>query len=531
MSQVYASPTLVLVSKFEAKLLFRGEELSWNVSPFDKAAFSGDFDIFEQINEYWATLPEDQQRRIFEVYKRIRDAFDNLWTAKSLTAALRPLVKELYDEHDLNHLHHWVCFRANVRMPPNLMTAYKESHEMPGTRERTYLRDDYQALVSLTIALRAVFPILGEYIFRTQKENGTQYKEYYASKLLNLSSIWTSAPMEKLRTFVTLSIPQDKSKAAAILDGVSTEDFPDWMLGLVLVRRLSVGDIRGLDPNSTLVTFIFRFIDQKVKTHENSFDLGRINDKNIDSSSSGDESTNLSMLENYKIREEMSTGDITMIEHWTNMPEQIAKRLCPDIDLNLVQEALNSAQALMDQDIQDGQVALAQWVLATQVPARGIMYLNKLTVIKALAVTQAVLWHCGYRELAALSTAYPAPEDGSSPLAPSGSRSRIPKEAIAELNVLYPYARRSGSRRNQQQPPSVAQIAIEEMFDKLAANDWKLSMAPRRIQELTGNAKTPRYMIPNDLRVHLSRMVIAIGSAKAGASPFASPVLTESIGV
>lgn len=494
----------------EVYLEHGSESIAWNIALFDKMSFSGEFDIFEQINGYWAHLPPAEQDKIFIVYKRIRDVFDAVWETNELTKQLYVLVKELYTHHELENIKHWKDFYSNLMLPDGLREAFKESHETPGTRERTYLKEDYHWLVTLSIALRAMIPIWGEFIARTKKDTGTTFKEYYAFQLMVHANIYRSEPMERLKVYVEHSLPLDKSKSAAILGGLSSEDFPLWVLALVVVRRLSVGDVRGIDPNSSLVTFIYKYIGQKVKGHDNSF-IGMVKDKPFEGHGQEGEN-NLSRLEGYKVKQEIPAGDIAIIGYYAQDIEALAKRICPDIDLNLVQQSELSVQALMHEQIWTPQIAVMQWVLKQQqaIPPRGLQHLSKTSVLRCMAVTQALLWHRKHYELAALLSAVEQSNTDEQQLGGTDSRARISKDQMEVLEQLFPYSRRPTGKQKAPKRPNPASETIDNVASLFSEHDWKLTLPAEWVAQVTGNRNNRRYAVPHDIKIKLATLTIAV---------------------
>lgn len=494
----------------EVNLEHGNESIAWNIALFDKMSFSGEFDIFEQINGYWEHLPKADQDKIFDVYKRIRDVFDAIWETNELTKQLHALIKELYTYHELSDIKHWKDFHSNLMLPDGLREAFKESHETPGTRERTYLKDDYHWLVTLSIALRAMIPVWGEFIARTKKDTGTTFKEYYAFQLLAYANIYKSEPMERLRVYVEHSLPLDKSKAAAILGGISSEDFPLWVLGLVVVRRLSVGDVRGTDPNSSLVTFIYKYIGQKVKGHDNSF-IGMVKDKPFEGHGQEGEN-NLSRLEGYKVKQEIPAGDIAIIGFYAQDINALALKIAPDIDLNLVRLSEQSVQALSHEQIWPPQIALMQWVLKQQqaIPPRGLQHLSKTSILRCMAVTQALLWHRKHYELAALLSAVEQSNVDEQQLGGTDSRARISKEQMEVLETLFPYSRRPSGKQKVAKRPNPAAESIDSMSVLFSEHDWKLTLPSEWVGQITGNKNNRRYAVPHDVKIKLASLAIVI---------------------
>lgn len=493
----------------QVNLEHRGAVLEWNIALFDKASFNGEFDIFEQINGYWDHLGMETQDKIFDVYQRIKDTFDSVWENNELTRQLYKLIKELYEYHQLSDIKFWISFRSNIVVPAGLREEFKESHETPGTRERTYLKSDYEWLVALSVALRPMVPIWGEFINRTRRDAGTVFKEYYAFQLLAYSNLYNSEPMERLRVYVEHSLPAEKSKAAAIFGGISSEDFPMWVLGLVVVRRLSIGDVRGVDPGTTLVSFIYKYIGQKVKGHDNNF-IGMVKDKQVEGQGQEGEN-NLSKLEGYKIKQEIPAGDIAIIEHHARQAFQLAQKIAPDIDASLVQESIESVfSQLQNHNIFTAQMTIVQWVVARVLPPRGMLHLRKTTVLQVMGAVQAVLWHKGHREIAALMTAIEQDSDDEMLLGGTDSRARIPKDMLEQLDKLFPFSRRPTGKQRQVKRVNPAIETIEELNKGFGSNVWRLTLPAPWVEHVTGNKNNRRYSVPHDIKIKLANLAIQI---------------------
>lgn len=508
-------------AKTAARMTHKGEVLEWNVSVIDKTGrANAEFDIFAQLNGYWRSLPVATQDKIFAVYVHIKDIFTSVFgSSDQLTAALYEPVAELLSYHDIKEMRHYLDFHETLYIPDSVKEDFRESPDKPGTRDRTYTREDYRWLLAMTISLRSMVPVWGEFIHRTEKEHGATYKEYHAVRLLERSAIVTQMqpfangikhPMEKLRLFVESSLPPDKSRAAAIIGGLSSEDFPFWILSLVIVRRLTVGDIVGSDPQASLVPFIYKYIQGKVKGHDNNF-IGMVKEKTIEGQGQESEN-NLSKLEGYKIKQEIPAGDIAIIRHAITAPHRLAQAVIADIDLSLVDLSLASVQALQHEQIQKPQITLLQCVMKTAIPTRGWPHMEKQWVIQGLGVAQAILWWRGYFELAGLLTAIARTGNEAMSLMDTGQRKRIPKEMIEELSLLYPFPRRFGGKSKPgKTPASPAHVAIELLEEEFSAYDsWRLTLPSAWIAQLTGNPNDPWYVVGSEIKTKLAQLFIAL---------------------
>lgn len=491
----------------KALLIHNGESIEWNLALFDKTKFSEGHDIsnlFDQINGYWSYLPMSEQSNIFELYKDVKNAFENIWSFEELTNELYTLVARLMNAHDLNALHHWIVFYSDTMWPVDLKETYIDSYENPGTRERTYLKEEYKWLVTLAVALRVMVPIWGEFINKTRSDINTTYKEFYACRLLCKADINTSEPMERLRLYVERSIPNEKSKASAILGGISSEDFPTWILSLVLVRKLCIGDVRGTNPNSSLIAFVYKFISQKVKSLENSF-IGLVKEKITIEGQGADSENNLSKLEGYKAKEAIPAGDVAIVSHYLKDATFLAKHSCPDIDLNILNESLESVLNIKNLVITEPQATLIRWVLKKAVPTQSILYAHKHLCINTMAVTQAILWHKGYYDLAGLVTAV---EHNGDLIGGSESRARVLQSQIEILDKLFPYTRKPLGKRKVTSKKNSAIEAIDKVEELFSAYSWRLTAPASLVEKITGNKAMRSFPVPHGIKVTLANLII-----------------------
>lgn len=499
--------------KMEVVVMHNNEEIIWNIGSLDKVFVETktDFDLFEQINAFWNQLKSKDQDDIFQAYKNIRFVFDDIWDRNQLTQKLYTLVAELLDKHNLKDAQHWILFHSNIYFPDAtiLKTEYVVSVDRPGTREQTYLKEDYIKLITMSMVLRCMVPIWGEFIGRTRAEAGTIFKEFYAFRLLNNSQLASSEAMDKLKTYVEYSTAASKNKAASIIGGVSSEDFPLWVLGLVVTRKVCVGDIRGLDSLTTLITFIYNFIHNKIMSIDNSFNAGAgmIKDKSFEELSQDGEK-NLSRLEGYKAKQELAAGDIIALEFSVSDPFAIANRLAPGIDLELVRSALKTTEILNNNRIFDSQIILLQWVMKTVIPTKGVVYLCKTSVVRLLAVCQAVLWHRGHKELAGLCTAVASDNKNEMQISGVDSRARIPKEMIDEIHQLFPYMKRPTGKQKTLKLINQALLSIDNITDILSESDWSLTVEDKYLRELNNNTNQRRYSIGHNIKILLASLVI-----------------------
>jgi hypothetical protein len=476
------------------------ESEMWNVNAYDRATFSDVHLIFQSINDFWASISQEKQGAIWKVYKAIYHTLTHSAEVTTMHVRLRKEVKQLYDLMPFEEVKHWVTFHGNIRMPATVKSEYGPSDIV----DRTYLRKDYMDLAVLAIALRPMIPIWGEYIERTTDYHGAEFKEYMAAALLKESHIINSPPMIRLQTYVVSTVTFQEINHAAITEGLGTSETPDWVMARCLTRRIAVGEINAIDENASIISNVYKFINSTLKSMDRSFN-GRINEKSQSTSNSDED--NSSTIEMYKVKQEFSDGDLVALNVYTENIEAMALLIEPAIDMARVMQCFEAIQALNTAPIKQHQIILAQWIMNPVIPCRGIPFLNKPALLRTLAVTQAVLWHWGFPELAALATVVEKPMNRDTMSGALESRGRIPKEIADVLQVAYPFFRRARSKDKSVRQLNVACKAIDLYCELVVNSDWQLVTVPALVSQVQRQGNTNRMIISADIRTHLGNLI------------------------
>lgn len=489
-----------------------GAELSWDVSNFDKKYLGELYDVTKHINEYWARLPGHRQEKVYGIYAKIHLALDTHTDVHPLIAAMLPLMSELYAEHSIEEMSHWISFFSDIAVPSAFHAEYIDSEEKTGTREKTYIQSDYKHLLTLVMCLRSMLPVWGQFIKRTSRESGTLFKEFYAFQLISQTPLMNSEAMDKLRMYVGRNIQADKPMASSIMAGVGSQAYPSWLLGLVVVRRLSMGDVTITNPKTHLVTLVFNYVSNKVTGSNNGSFGGMVKSKEFESSNVASD-MNVSRLEGYKLKQEAPIGDMVVLEYFMDDPLKVLLLLKPDANVARFQKLLQHAQTLQSETICKPQIVLTQWVLKPVFPPRGLLHLSKQATISAVAVAQTVLWENGHAELACLLTAVASNNESAMALGGTDSRAKITKAQMDLLTQLYPYGR-ALSTRKVTKPANVAALAIDSVTAMLGQRDWVLTVPDDMATHVTHKETQRRYSCPGNIKVLLADLVIRIAQRR-----------------
>lgn len=503
--------TLLSSQQPEAKLEHNGESISFSISVFQRANFQGEYDVFDYINQYWESLPQAKQTQIFSIYKEIEFGFDNIYAKNELFEYLQEKVANLIQVHDLDQIQDWVSLKSDIQIPVAFESVYSHSIDNNTSREKTYTRSDYSRLIALSVLLRCMVPVWGEYISNIRQETGTMYKEFIAFQLINKSNISKCIPMEKLRNYIEHIVGDDNFDANNILNGICAEDFGFYLLSLVCIRRLCIGDVRGFDPRANLITFIYKFIIQRIRNSDNNFE-NVVKEKTFDDRSP-DSENKISTLERYKIKTNVSLGEIVELEYSLRDIEDCARKLSYLVDPEILQRSLVTSNELLQQRLFDPQMTMLRWLFKPVISPKGLMYLPKPMIVKALGAMEAVLWATGHKYLAILASSHAVLSDKEMVISPIDSKMRVPVALTEELDKLYPFTRTTNSKKNGIKEVNLAARSIDTVADNLSLFSWRPTAHESMLQEVFGNTNR-KLPIKPDIKLYLTKLVIEIGSRR-----------------
>lgn len=484
-------------------------QIAWDVREY----LSRDFNFegtFDEINSFWSTLPIGRQEAIWDIYVRVREAFEIILSTEQLHSELVKLCKELYQQFTLDEVRYWVNRHSNIRVPPTL----KDTYGPDDPKDRTYLVEDYRGLIDLSIYLRPMVPIWGEYLRTAKVHAGSVFKERFVVRLLNTSSVMTSPPVKRLMTFIRASLSPENLAMSAVIGGLGSEELPDWLLSLGIVKRLAVESVVDSGDGKTIISNLYNYLfTNTLKSVDRKFD-GKVRDK-LPTEYSDDD--NASVIENYKMKQKVSDGDITAMLVYAPRLYDIRDRIAPELSNQRIEEFLHASKGLGGQSVSPHRRTIAQWTLARVQPPRAMPLFPRNEQIALSTLTAAILWEWGFTELSALQMGLPA-NAGRRDVAVGieGGRAKVSKDLVEQLLALYPYTRRdSKAKLNNERLANPALIAIDELTKGLVKTAWNVYL-PNSCYHETREGVLPapgaNHRVSTDIRDQLAKLIIKINS-------------------
>lgn len=494
-----------IVNDNAVSVTHQGVSLLYNVTQLKKSnLIVPGKDLFFEINQYISTLDQHTQYEIYKLYEDLRDLRDND-IGVSFNVQQKEttnIVTQLYKYLDIEKLALFTA-RANIVYPDGLISRSSEqASNLNINANINYYKEDYDGLIVLVIALRPMIPIWGEYVSINKEAVGTQYKEHRALKLLSKSTIDTSPYMERLRLYInewrtTGNARNTLSDDIAVLDGISSDNITEYILGLILVRRLSICNVHANTEKDSIISSVYSYLKSKLGEAANIFKTS----KKYDDGTGRESGEEMSILEKYKISSKLTHGDREFIKEYSRLPINVAKELDPTIDLFILEECLqhNHATGL---SLNNHQRLMTQWTTYNAFPPQGVYELTKLEIINLVSVAQALLIHWGMYDLALIIT---SDIEEQSINVHVSTRVGMSEMLLTELNHRYPYQKIT---RRQSDKPNIAYSSIHKLNTELFTRMF-VTNAPKTLASHL-NIKSNKYSCPVNLVDQLAELLIKV---------------------
>ena len=505
--------------KPETVVEHNGHELRFCARVFQRDAFQQEgIDVFEPLNSYWQTSGIDDDN-LFKIFIEVERGFDQIHSNSEMFSHLNMCIKNIVEITPIDHICSWVARDTGFIIPPEIMEVFVADEERKNSADKTYLKPDYFELISLSMLMRTLMPIFGEYIESTRREVGINFKEFHGIQLLTDTGVLESRPVRKLLDYIgQITKGNDQNgqlkgkyqNSEAILKGSSSLDMDFYLLSQVMVRKLSICDIRGLGPKPNLISQVYNFIFPKVfnppKTQMPIRDKGMIAGRNEGDDGGGGRS----FLEAYKKRTALSLANVAGIELGYENIYTNGQRLCSGITKHEIDQCIETSKMLANERIGTVQTVLLSWVMKSIHSPRSPGYVDKNQfLIPNLGLLEAVLWKWGFEYLSILSTSHMIIGQEVMHVSPIDSRAQIPMRLQHEITELYPYIWSNTGKTITKQEPHPVLYAIDLFVDDLINSAWRATASKEKLNKVFGEPRRKLPIIPT-IKTELAKLIIFI---------------------
>ena len=484
-----------------------GEEISFDILVY-KLGKSRDTDVFSTVNGYLQTLPRDTLISMYDIYEKVAELFDQQQYIDQLDNQLEDHLKILVELIDLPRLGRYIQTDSGIIIPSDVKARFEEVSDMY-ERSRTYLRDEYLDLLTLSIALRFILPIWSVYMTMIQELVAANTRELRAYSLLRKTEIAGHPTYDRLLVYIEDWFKPTVKTTSATVSGIGRSEIPEWLCALVMVRRLPVIDVTNTTNGPNIINRLSAYVKDSINNLEKKF-KERIKSKKPPGEAKAVD-RDPSFMETYRVKQEIPYGDVVAHDVWLTNIYAACRAIVPDIDVNLVQAVLEVTDELELEKIGEHNVILTQWVLDNAVPAPIIHALEKRSVIAGMIITQCICHHWKLHTLALLATGIDTPKMRDTLIEPY---TIIPEDILLRLEEIYPYQRipqrSEKGPKNKGRALNYGVVTVSDMAVKLSKNVKRVRV-PRFLtnRDVPVNTKgeliTPKNIIV-DLAVLLTKL-------------------------
>ena len=395
-------------------------------------------------------------------------------------------VDNIIDIFDFEDVFNYIKNHYKLEPPKHLKVEFEEQIEKDarGSRDQTYLKDDYLELATLVTIIKATLGPICLYGHIKKDDVARVTKEYYLfSFYRNNEKLNSYAPMIKLIRFTEKLIEQSDNGAfedrKRVLElGISLEDLPMYLLSLAIFQKLAISTLIDDDENKNIVNRIYNYINSKLKSTNSTSKTIRDKEPMTDTDSATADKE--SVPESLRVYEDLAPGMTEEMNWAVNSVEKILSQLPKNfrdrIDMKALEDAKVFTKSLQDIPIARPNVIFLSYIFKCILDPRSLDYIRLDGIINLTIVGFAYLWGSGFKNLALLLVSIVLEQgDDLVLINPTINKPRVSKELKEAIDALYPY--RKVLNVNRDATENASEKAITELCKDYETCIWK-TLAP-----------------------------------------------------
>lgn len=460
---------------------------------------------FNVLNKYVDYRGDAYKEELFKLYESIHQILDLYHQSgdhesdkyrQQFVIELNNLINKL----DIDQVYKYTMEIEPIYIPPTLNATFDTQKETDGTgtRDQTYIIEDYKWLMCLVVIFKAIYGPLAHLMYNLD-DNIRRYSELQMLDILKQLPLYKHHSFQKLKVYVAAVIDRafehdNLTNTKVLSNQLSRETIPEHWLAKGIFTKAVLIDQN--DPGTTdLVRALYRDINNKTKTPGTAGDA--IRDKNRPTESEGDGEDKESVIESYRLATEVPPG-ITMelnaaVATVDIILQQLPANIRSAINLEDVKLGMILAGRLSAADISNTHINIIAPLFKTIIDPRGIAYLETKNVLNMLAVSYAILKGYGVNPLAYLMMSKrSSAADDSEPI---------------PVNMMLVHSKAKGYRTEElvkyystRKCISKFTATTAEDMPELAILDW--------VHTLYTEIKRYNWVVPTDLGVGIKDILV-----------------------
>lgn len=483
------------------------------------------------INKYWASLPQETQARIFDLYYSI----DELCSATSLVdgndtngqARQQMSSRRRADLHsnirELISLHDWATMRKyftialpSINVPNDIEETIPERYRNQ-PKDKTYVREEYQDLVMYLYYYRFFVPVIA--MLSNNLKHTTIPKddrEFYIYKELAHYAVFKTPEAERLKAYVdSYFIGREHQYNRSLnLNGLSHEDIPNLVKARVFIKALATTDPFG---DTQIITGLSNALNNKLNNLATGYNNVSVRDKVNRKEKSG-EDKNLTVIESFRIKTAVSNLAKGALNRYSKDLKQMLSRWVPEKDLSTqVDLAEQAVEHFRLREI--GHLFNPTWThigvaiidgcgVETMINDHGEF--DTFVAQQAVAIT--ALSYLGFEEVALmLSTDFQIrPKGHANVMFATQVGQILTPDLLARFDKLYPYYNPEPGNKPRSGLNNYGLMVVDQVVKEFNGFLHTVN-GPLWLLNKTGVTKNEPYELPADIKQQLAELVLFVG--------------------
>ena len=445
------------------------------------------FNLYNQINEYVATLPEYIQKEIYDVfYKVYSQDYRQNYADVNYIIKLENKIAKVSELLNYNNFKMWMSYKeSQMIIPENIRSDYIYDPDMNTTEEKTYIKHEYRDLISLIIFIRALSPLyLDFYVYIKQLTSHYYYKIFM---LFIRSDIYNCPEIDKLKRYIEANqitlIGNTKNEHLIINAGLSDDDILDSLVSEIIFNKLLTIDFFSKKCN--IISFIFQTI--KYKGSFITSDSVVIRSKTTVAGGDNNKE-DMSYFEDYRKTSSIPIGTVVEIQHSLSNIDFLVNALGhSNFDFAMYERELQHVPILVESKLDKTQIYLLGWFISKIINPRALYYIEYKRLVELMLFAKVVLMTNGQEFIGMLLSSCRSHETSYVNVL---IRNGVNKTLVKRLTDYYGFCIEDDKQ-------SVIEKTVSEISKEIANCLWKPIGDDEQIARFTN--KDGYLIIPNNI--------------------------------
>ncbi len=421
--------------------------------------------MFFTLNKYLDSLNAFRQNGLFEILSEfyIHKNRNVDYSKEKEISYLEKVLDSIVKLIAMDDVTYWMLYKQrDVVLPDNLAEVFVYDPDMNVTEEKTYVKPQYVALISLLQVIKICMPILGEYN-NYVKEISKQSLHKTFLLLIN-TSLYEESEMRKLRVYVdeiqntTKSQAGNKIEQYVIHKGICSDDIIDNIVAEILLNKLLNADL--YNPKSNVISVIFQTIKAKSNPTTSDGDIIRMK------SSVKPTGEDVSYFEDYRRTTSFPVGTVAGMQFSFGQVEKIIRKKKAEayFDQAFYESELIHSHDMLEYPPDDTQIYLLGWFLGCYSNPRSLFYIERNKIIELLTIARVISWNKGQKFISLLLTS--CRSANAKPTMNLGTKTTLSLPTQAKLEEVFSFFYDRNDRDNE------IEKSILGLHERIVSTTW-----------------------------------------------------------